>query len=62
MANRVAFVWFGVMGYPMAGRLRRIGREAGVFDRITADLRGLAGTAPGAIVPPWRAGLGCRHA
>jgi 3-hydroxyisobutyrate dehydrogenase-like beta-hydroxyacid dehydrogenase len=33
MANRVAFIGLGVMGYPMAGHLARAGHQVTVFNR-----------------------------
>jgi 3-hydroxyisobutyrate dehydrogenase-like beta-hydroxyacid dehydrogenase len=39
MGERVAFVGLGVMGYPMAGWLRRAGHEVTVFNRTAAKAR-----------------------
>jgi len=39
MAERVSFVGLGVMGYPMAGWLRRAGHEVTVFNRTGAKAR-----------------------
>jgi 3-hydroxyisobutyrate dehydrogenase-like beta-hydroxyacid dehydrogenase len=39
MGERVAFVGLGVMGYPMAGWLRRTGHEVTVFNRTAAKAR-----------------------
>jgi len=36
VSERVAFVGLGVMGYPMAERLRWAGHEVTVFNRTTA--------------------------
>jgi 3-hydroxyisobutyrate dehydrogenase len=36
MANRIAFIGLGVMGYPMAGHLARAGHHVVVFNRTTA--------------------------
>jgi len=39
MGERVAFVGLGVMGYPMAGWLRRSGHEVTVSNRAAAKAR-----------------------
>jgi len=39
MGERVAFVGLGVMGYPMAGWLRRAGHEVTVFNRTATKAR-----------------------
>jgi len=36
MAEKVAFIGLGVMGYPMAGHLARAGHQVTVFNRTTA--------------------------
>lgn len=36
MADKIAFLGLGVMGYPMAGHLRKAGHEVTVYNRTTA--------------------------
>ena len=39
MANRIAFIGLGVMGYPMAGHLARAGHHVVVFNRTAEQAR-----------------------
>jgi 3-hydroxyisobutyrate dehydrogenase len=57
---RVAFLGLGVMGYPMAGHLKRAGHDVVVYNRTSAKAEAWAAEHGGAPAPtPAEAALGC---
>jgi 3-hydroxyisobutyrate dehydrogenase-like beta-hydroxyacid dehydrogenase len=59
MGNRVAFIGLGVMGYPMAGHLARVGHQVTVFNRTRARAEDWATRHPGrAVATPAEAAAG----
>ncbi len=47
-AKTVAFIGLGVMGYPMAGHLHRVGHKVRVYNRTVAKSEKFVAEFPGA--------------
>ncbi len=59
MTQKVAFIGLGVMGYPMAGHLARVGHEVAVYNRTSAKAKAWASEFGGqAALTPAKAAYG----